>query len=125
MRPSSSHLTLAALFLACITTLSLIIHTESTHTCGTAQRKRLLSFALQHTQGSIKNQVCESSVLSLGACACTKQQLFALTKTCVVYSVGRPTDLQVIVLEETLSGINIVYVSEPHLHHSNAKILHN
>lgn len=67
MRPSSSHLTLAALFLACITTLSLIIHTQSARTCSAAQRKRLLSFALQHTQGNIKSEVCEASVLSLGA----------------------------------------------------------
>lgn len=42
-----------------------------------------------------------------------------------MYSIGRASNLQVIVLEETLSGINIVYVSEPHLHHSDdAAILH-
>lgn len=124
MRPSSSHLTLAALFLASITTLSLIIHTESTHTCSTAQRKRLLSFGLQHTQGSVKSQVCEASILSLGMYVRVVDSCAVINFACKVYSVGRPSNLQVIVLEETLSGINILYVSEPHLHHANDAVLH-
>lgn len=74
----------------------------------------------------MKSQVCEASILSLGMYVRVVDGRKMINSACVckVYSVGRPSNLQVIVLEETLSGINIVYVSEPHLHHTNDAVLH-
>ena len=106
MRLKSQHITIISLLLACVTTLLLLVQHESASTCTDAERRRLLSFALQHSQGTIQLTTCESSVFTL------------------LYSIGAQTR-QVLVVRESVAGIQVVYASEPHLHHVDAGVLHH
>lgn len=106
MRLKSQHITIISLLLACVTTLLLLVQHESASTCTDAERRRLLSFALQHSQGTIQLTTCESSVFTL------------------LYSIGAQTR-QVLVVRESVAGIQVVYASEPHLHHVHPGVLHH
>lgn len=106
MRLKSQHITIISLLLACVTTLLLLVQHESASNCNDAERRRLLSFALQHSQGTIQLTTCESSVFTL------------------LYSIGAQTR-QVLVVRESVAGIQVVYASEPHLHHVHPSVLHN
>ena len=106
MRLKSQHITFISLLLACVTTLLLLVQHESASNCTDAERRRLLSFALQHSQGTIQLTTCESSVFTL------------------LYSIGAQTR-QVLVVRESVAGIQVVYASEPHLHHVHPSVLHN
>lgn len=106
MRLKSQHLTIVSLLLACITTLLLLVHVESASSCSEAVRRRLLAFALQHSQGTIQSATCENSVFTL------------------LYSIGQQAK-QVLVVQETVTGIQVVYASEPHLHHVHPPVQHN
>ena len=107
MRLKSQHITIASLLLACITTLLLLVHVESNSTCADTERRRLLSFALQHSQGTIQLASCESSTLTL------------------LYSIGAQTRQVLIVKDSVAAGIQVIYASEPHLHHVHPSVLHS
>ena len=106
MRLKSQHITIISLLLACVTTLLLLVQHESASACTNAERRRLLSFALQHSQGTIQLTTCESSVFTL------------------LYSIGAQTR-QVLVVRESVAGIQVVYASEPHLHNVHPSVLHH
>ena len=105
MKIKSQHLTIVSLLLACITTLLLLVHVESNSTCTDSERRRLLSFALQHSQGTIQLTTCENSIFTL------------------LYSIGTRVQ-QVLVVRESLGSVQVVYASEPHLHDAKSTILH-
>ena len=93
-----------SLLIACFTTTLLLVHVNTSHTCSDELRRRLMTVALQHSAGNLHYAVCEGTTLAL------------------IYDSGDASVKQAIVLRDGVSGIQVQYASEPHLHH-HASIL--
>ena len=95
MRRRSTHtlVTLASLLLACVTTTMLLLHIESVPTCNDSTRRRLLLRATLLSTAAPRITVCEGQMAA-----------FVLT------------DDTVMVLQDALTGIRVIYTSAPHIH---------
>ena len=95
MRRRSVHtlVTLAALLLACVTTTVLLLHIESMPTCDDSTRRRLLLRATQLNSSPPRITVCEGSM-----------------------AVVVLTDDTVMILQDAITGIRLIYTSTPHIH---------
>ena len=93
-------ITMAALFIACICSVSLFINVESNDLCSASEKRRLMQHAIEHTQGVARYVTCEQSVLTL------------------IYTHGGAGNVaQAIVLRQSVTGsFDVLFVSEPHLH---------